>query len=139
LILVDSGPIIALMDPQERKHAACLEALRAIGAEPVYTCVPVLTECFHILEPGSRGVSNLIKFITDGDLKVLSFEGDQLGRAFELMQQYADHPMDLADAALVALAEATGTRRVFTLDVGDFSVYRIRRGHQLHGFELIAP
>jgi predicted nucleic acid-binding protein len=127
------------MDPQERKHAGCREALRAIGAEPIFTCVPVLTECFHILEPGSRGVFNLIKFVTDGDLSVLPFEGELLGRAFELMQQYADRPMDLADAALVALAEASDIRKIFTLDIGDFSVYRIRKGHQLHGFELIAP
>ena len=35
-------------------------------------------------------------------------------RAFELMEQYADHPMDLADASLVVAAESLGTRKVFT-------------------------
>jgi predicted nucleic acid-binding protein len=41
------------------------------------------------------------------------------------MDQYADRPMDLADATLVALAEERGDRRIFTLDV-DFHIYRFR-------------
>ncbi len=45
------------------------------------------------------------------------------------MNQYADRPMDLADATLVALAEERGDRRIFTLDA-DFHVYRFR-GRQL--------
>ena len=40
------------------------------------------------------------------------------------MAKYADLPMDLADATLVALAEERGQRRIFTLD-SDFRVYRI--------------
>jgi predicted nucleic acid-binding protein len=42
----------------------------------------------------------------------------------ELMEKYQNVPMDLADASLVAIAEVTGVREVFTLD-GDFYVYRI--------------
>jgi len=41
------------------------------------------------------------------------------------MMQYADVPMDFADATLVALAEDTGIRDVFTLDRKGFQVYRI--------------
>lgn len=41
-----------------------------------------------------------------------------------LMEKYADVPMDLADASLVALAEETGLRKIFTLDT-DFYIYRI--------------
>ena len=41
------------------------------------------------------------------------------------MDTYADLPMDLADATLVALAEEEGHRTVFSLD-SDFGVYRIR-------------
>ena len=41
------------------------------------------------------------------------------------MDRYADRPMDLADATLVALAEERGDRRIFTLDT-NFQVYRFR-------------
>ena len=40
------------------------------------------------------------------------------------MQKYHDLPMDLADAALVTVAEREGINRVFTLDRRDSEVYR---------------
>lgn len=40
------------------------------------------------------------------------------------MDKYADRPMDLADATLVALAEDQGHRKIFSLD-SDFHIYRI--------------
>ena len=46
-------------------------------------------------------------------------------RSARLMDQYADRPMDLADATLVALAEERGDRRIFTLDA-DFRIHRLR-------------
>ncbi len=45
-------------------------------------------------------------------------------RMRSLMEKYRDTPMELADASLVALAEARGLKRIFTLD-SDFYVYRI--------------
>ena len=46
-------------------------------------------------------------------------------RSARLMDKYADAPMELADATLVALAEETGRRKIFSLD-SDFPVFRIR-------------
>lgn len=40
------------------------------------------------------------------------------------MAMYADLPMDLADATLIAYAEEHAQRRIFTLD-SDFQVYRL--------------
>jgi predicted nucleic acid-binding protein len=54
------------------------------------------------------------------------------------MELYADHPMDLADASLVAAAEALGTRRVFTIDRKDFKTYRVRRGHRHYPVEIVS-
>lgn len=39
------------------------------------------------------------------------------------MQQYADLPMDLADASLVILAEHLGESRIFSVDQRDFNTY----------------
>ena len=58
-------------------------------------------------------------------------------RAFELMETYRDHPMDLADASVITAAETLGTRRVFTLDRSDFETYRIKRGHRLYPVEIV--
>jgi len=65
------------------------------------------------------------------------FNQTAASRAFELMDTYADHPMDLADASLVVAAETLKTRRVFTLDRNDFKAYRVRRGHRNVAFEIV--
>ncbi len=43
---------------------------------------------------------------------------------WELMKKHHDLPMDLADAALVRVAERENVRRIFTIDRSDFGVYR---------------
>jgi hypothetical protein len=42
------------------------------------------------------------------------------------MRKYSDRPMDLADAALLRVAEREGFRKIFTVDRRDFAVYRLR-------------
>jgi predicted nucleic acid-binding protein len=61
---------------------------------------------------------------------VWDFNRASLLRAFELMETYADRPMDLADASLIVAAEEFKTRKVVTVDRDDFQTYRIRRGHR---------
>ena len=41
------------------------------------------------------------------------------------MIEYADRPMDLADADLVRVAEREGIMGIFTVDRNDFTVYRL--------------
>ena len=136
MILVDTGPIVALFDPHDEHHARCTRALIAIR-EPVCTTDPVLTEAFHMLQPDSVGSDRLRDFIVKGGMSVWHLDRESLMRAFELMELYADRPMDLADASLVAAAEALETRKVFTIDHGDFQTYRVRRGHRHHAIEIV--
>ncbi len=138
MILVDTGPIVALLDPADELHSACMDTLKLI-TEPLGTTTPVLTEAFHLLTPGSIGCSNLMRYVREGGLTVWFLGLDTLDRAFELMDQYRDHPMDLADASLVVMAEAENVRKVFTIDRADFASYRIKRGHRYQAFELIDP
>ena len=136
MILVDIGPLVALFDPQDEQHDRCVKALKAIK-EPLVTTIPVLTEAFHMLEPASIGSDRLREFIESGGLSVWFFDRVTVRRAFELMEQCADHPMDLADASLIAAAEATGTRQVFTIDRKDFAAYRVRRGHRHQAMQIL--
>lgn len=138
MILVDTGPLVALFDPRDRDHLTCREWLEGI-TEPLCTTVPVLTEAFHLLTPGSVGSLRLMDFVAARGLGVWFLDDGGLARAFELMARYADRPMDLADASLVVLAETSRQRRIFTLDRGDFAVYRIRTGHQMAAFEVLDP
>ena len=137
MILVDTGPLVALFDPKDEQHNRCRRTLRGIR-ESILTTTPVLTEAFHMLGPSSIGSDRLREFVADGGMAVWFLDRAWLTRAFELMEQYADHPMDLADASLVAAAEALGTRRVFTVDRTDFETYRVRRGHRHYPVEIVS-
>ncbi len=136
MILVDTGPLVALFDPREPLHAECRSRLRATRP-PLATTLPVLTEAFHMLGPASPGSTSLRAFIAGGGLGVHVSDDGELARMFELMQTYADRPMDLADASVVAAAETLGTRNVFTLDRSDFETYRVRRGYRLYPVEIV--
>jgi uncharacterized protein len=137
MILVDTGPLIALFDPKDDQHNRCRGILKGIR-ESILTTTPVLTEAFHMLGPSSIGSDRLREFVEDGGMAVWFLDRAWLTRAFELMELYADHPMDLADASLVAAAEALRTRRVFTIDRKDFETYRVRRGHRHYPVEIVA-
>jgi predicted nucleic acid-binding protein len=136
VILVDTGPLVALFDPKDPWHGRSRDVLRDIR-EPLATTVPVLTEAFHVLSPGSRGSDRLRDFVLANGVRAYFLDATRLQQAFGLMEQYADHPMDLADASLVVVAEALATTRVFTLDRRDFETYRVRRGHRTLRMEIL--
>ena len=137
MMLVDRGPLVALFDPQDAQHARCVRTLKGVR-EPFITTIPVLTEVFHMLGPASIGSDRLRDFVAGDGLSLWFFEQATLTRAFELMESYADRPMDLADASLVTAAEALGTRRVFTIDRNDFETYKVRRGHRNQAMESVS-
>ena len=112
MILVDTGPLVALFDPQDKQHNRCRRILKNIR-DTILTTTPVLAEAFHILGPASVGSDRL-------------------------MEVYADPPMDLADASLITAAEALGTPKVFTIDRNDFETYRVRRGHRHYPVEIVS-
>ena len=136
MILVDTGPFVALFDPRDAQHAACRETLRSLQ-EPLHTTLPVLTEAFHILSPDSQGSDRLREFVLAGGVALWFFDWASVERAFELMEIYRDHPMDLADASLITAAENLGTRKVFTIDRRDFETYRVKRGHRHYPVEIV--
>lgn len=136
MILIDTGPLIALFDPKDPDHKACHKTLDKI-TEPLFTTEAVLTEAFHLLDPRSRGTEGLKQFILQEYTSVVCIQLESFCRVFELMEKYIDCPMDFADATLIVLAEQLTISKVFTLDITDFSVYRVKRGHRHVALKII--
>jgi uncharacterized protein len=114
MIMVDTGPLVALFDPKDAMHSTALRTLKGLR-ESLMTTVAVLTETFHMLQPDSIGSDRLRDFVMQGGLDVWFFNRGALQRTFELMDQYSDQSMDLADASIIVAAEALQTLDVFTL------------------------
>jgi predicted nucleic acid-binding protein len=127
---------VALFDPRDGAHAHARDTLATFD-EDLVTTVPVLTEAFHLLGPAGPGARALREFVAQRGLCVWWLAAPHLARAFQLMDEYADHPMDLADASLVAAAEDLRSLRVFTIDRQDFLAYRVRIGRRLRAFTLL--
>lgn len=136
MIVVDTGPFVALFNPKDKMHKRCVTILKKIE-EPLYTTTPVLTETFHLLYPGSRSASNLNEFIKRGGVNIWYMDNEALTRTCELMHKYKDHPMDFADASIIVALEKLQTSKVFTIDHNDFSSYRIKKGHRSYSVKII--
>jgi predicted nucleic acid-binding protein len=125
LILIDTGPLVAFFDKDDQHHGLCIETLKGLR-EPLVTTWPVLTECFYLLNFSWEVQDSLWLFIQRGGVEIYPIEKEFIIQCRDLMRQYHDLPMDLADATLVALADVLGVSKVFTLDHKDFSIYRLK-------------
>lgn len=130
MVVIDTGPIVALFDESEPLHETCKATLKNIRS-PLITSWPVLTEAFYLLEGWHKGQRELWEFIMAGGLEIYDIPAAHYGRLKDLMGKYSDRPMDVADATLLVIAETKGIKTVFTLDRTDFSIYRPRHCKRL--------
>lgn len=122
-ILVDAGPLVALLHRDDQDHTRCVDTLKKIQA-PLATTWPPFTEAMYLLGFSRTAQDALLEMVERGALQFLPVGTEDVPRLCTLMRKYRDLPMDLADATLVRVAEREGIRRVFTLDRRDFAIYR---------------
>lgn len=123
MILVDAGPLVALLNASDAHHELCKVALQSID-EPMLTVWPALTEAMYLLRFSLEAQEAVFGDVERGTLLTADLTTDDCTRMRHLMRKYRDLPMDLADAALVAVAERERIPKIFTLDRKDFEVYR---------------
>ena len=135
-MLCDAGPLIALIDPDDPNHDRCRSSLPNFSL-PLITTWPAFTEAAYFLHRsgGWPHQEHIWGFVEDETLELHVPSPAEVRRMRELMEQYRDIPMDLADASLVATAETRRLRRIFTLD-SHFRAYRLRDGS---AFEVVPP
>jgi predicted nucleic acid-binding protein len=130
-LILDTGPLVALIDRSETRHYDCVEVLEN-WTGTILSTEAVLTEALHLLGPNRRTQRACLEFFLRGAVLLAPTSLETLARVAVLMEKYADLPMDYADATLVALAEDLGTEQIFTLDRRGFSVFRASGRRPLH-------
>jgi predicted nucleic acid-binding protein len=88
--------------------------------------VTLLTEATHLLAGVQGGRAACVDFFLSGAALLVPSTPTSLQRVRELLDKYADLPMDFADATSVALTEELDCTSVVTTDRTDFSVYRLK-------------
>ena len=130
-VLLDTGPLVAVLDARDQWHAQCASAWPALIDRCVVTEAVVVESC-HLALRGQRGASLPLEFLLRAGIPIVGIEAPGHRRILSLMKQYEDVPMDYADATLVAVAEALRLTRVFSLDRRGFRTYRLPGGEGFH-------
>ena len=125
MIIADTGFWVALADKKDKHHQEADNFVKTTN-EMLITTYPVVTEVCHILlkRQGVKAQLTFIKMYQLGAFEVFDMPKKDKDRVLSLMQQYADLPMDFADASLVLLAEQLGHGRILSTDKRDFHTYR---------------
>jgi predicted nucleic acid-binding protein len=123
-ILIDSGPLIALFDRNDKYHLASVKFIKSNNSELVTTLASV-TETLHLLDFNRNSQIDFLGWVNAGAVTLETITSVDLQRIKELTIKYSDLPMDFADACLVFLAEKFNISTVATID-RDFDVYRLK-------------
>ena len=120
--IVDTGPLVALLDRAERNHRWVVAQIEKLDP-PLFVCEPVLAEAMHLLSRFSGAQNALFGLLENGALRIAFSIDEHVPALRKLHQKYRNRPMSLADACIVRMAEIYEHHAVLTLD-SDFSVYR---------------
>jgi predicted nucleic acid-binding protein len=121
-VLLDTGPIVALLDRSERRHEECLRALDSIK-EPLVTCEAVIAEACYLTRSLPGASEAIVHNLASGTFQIPIHLTDCAAAIERIFKKYRDRQVDLADACLIHLASELHTGEIFTLD-RDFAVYR---------------
>jgi predicted nucleic acid-binding protein len=127
-VLIDAGPLVALFAVDDRHHEHVDAKMAALARDGLrlLTTWPCVVEAAYLLDPPWR--FELLHWIELGGVQVYPFESHHLGDMVGWMRRYTEagkREMDLADASLYWLAVDTGIVDILTIDVADFSRYRL--------------
>src|SRR5665213_1991131 len=106
MILCDTGVIVGVILAEDSYHTPSVKAVASLRTQLVTTW-PCITEAMYLVGQ-ANGQEVLRKMIEAGFLKLTPPTLEDALRACVLMRQYADSPMDFADASLVVAAERLG-------------------------------
>lgn len=126
MIVLDTGVLYAAADEDDDDHEACAELLTGRAGELVVP-VPVLVETAWLLERRlGPEVEALFLRAASTEMRRVDLVDADWVRAADLIATYADLPLGLVDASVVAVAERLEVDVVATLDRRHFGVVRPR-------------
>ncbi len=127
-IILDTGPLVALLNRRDRYHRWARQQWAQI-APPLFTCEAVLAEACFLAQSFTGGQAAVLDLVGRGVLDLSFHLSEETAAISRLLKKYRDVPMSLADGCIVRMAEQHVRGVVFTLD-SDFTVYR-KNGRQL--------
>ena len=132
--LVDTGPLVALLDRRDAHHAWARKLLDTVQA-PMRTCEAVVSEACFLLRRVDGGAQKLLDLVERNIVLVTFRLQGEVVLVRKLVARYANVPMAFADACLVRMTELDAAATVVTLDKG----FRVYRKHGRQAVPVILP
>jgi len=129
-VLVDTGPVVAILSESDEHHEACVEQLHQIRG-PLLTCWPVITEAAWLLRAYPQAIRKLLASFHGRPFELVPLGETDLPAIAAILAKYAGFGIQLADASLAHLANREGIETTFTLDRRDFGILRLAHGKKL--------
>ena len=129
-LLVDTGPIVAILLESDEHHEACVEQLHHIRG-PLLTCWPVITEAAWLLRQYPHAIRKLLASLNGRPFALVPLGKTDLPGIAAVLAKYEGLRIQLADASLIHLANREGIEIMFTLDRRDLGVLRLAHGKKL--------
>jgi len=122
--LLDTGFLLAVIDADDNLHAACVAALES-ETNPILPDV-VLPELAYLIlrELGYPALTAFLRATAAGELPQAQSTPQDLARAADLLEKYADNKVDFVDCVIVAMAERLNLTKVLTVDRRHFTIFR---------------
>src|SRR5438128_10953696 len=116
-LICDSGAVYALYDADDTRHPSVRTAVEAESG-PLYLPVMLVAEIDYLLTTRLSVDAELefLEGIQEGSYSLVLPTSADLGRCREVMEQYRDLRVGIADASVVATAERLQVQRLLTLD-----------------------
>lgn len=131
-LVLDTGPIVALLDATDPEHDRCVAAVRSAGEDLVVPAAVLVEVDYWLLRLyGPAPWQTFVEDIARGAYRLHPLGEQTLARAAELEREYASLDLGLVDASVIATCEELDEPKVATLDRRDFSVVRPRHRDHL--------
>ena len=122
-VLIDTGPLIALFDRDDKYHTSILEFIKNTNYRFISTAA-ILTETMYMLDFNVAVQLSFLEWIMKEGVIIHEIKQSNIKRVIDLTRKYSDIPMDFADATLAIAAEERGIRQIISID-SDFDIYRL--------------
>lgn len=118
--------LLAVIDSHDHLHSSCVTALQS-ESQAVLPDV-VLPELSYLIlrELGHSVLATFLRSVAAGELVQAHSLDEDLVRAADLLEKYADSKVDFVDCAIVAMAERMDVSKILTVDRRHFTMFRSR-------------
>jgi predicted nucleic acid-binding protein len=116
-VLLDTGVVYAYYDRSDGWHRRAVAVIHA-EADGLILPAPVIPEIDHLLghRLGAKARQVFYRGLSGGEYLVADLPHERYARVAEIDRQFADLNLGFVDAAVVAIAETSGVRRIATTD-----------------------